>query len=268
MLLKMARPKMSKDQRDTVQRQFLCSKHGDWKDWMRTNEKVSYRRALICKSLCLRICFAKNLSHDSSRNALQYSLRAQEMPRKPKRTEEWERRADERFEAQADQAVPTSKTTKVSKVTDVVDATVKEEPEKPEKPKAQHRKKCEAVDDILSQNSTVGSLEVLNAWGHGVSQDTDGAKCGGYKDGLGDFVAMDAQEGPSRNEVASLAFGHDSVRGAYEELGAAGFYELKGSSYVNPHEGVLSEAPGFLKQKALLLVDCAFPNCSCCSSML
>lgn len=190
------------------------------------------------------------------------------MPRKPKRTEEWERRADERFEAQADQAVPTSKTTKVSKVTDVVDATVKEEPEEPEKPKAQHRKKCEAVDDILSQNSTVGSLEVLNAGGHGVSQDTDGAKCGGYKDGLGDFVVMDAQEGPSRNEVASLAFGHDSVRGAYEELGAAGFYELKGSSYVNPHEDVLSEAPGFLKQKALLLVDCAFPNCSCCSSML
>ena len=178
------------------------------------------------------------------------------MPRKLKRTEEWERRADERFEAQADGAVPTLKTTQVLKVTDAVDGTVKEEPEKPEKPKAQHRKKCEAVGDIPSQNSTVGPLELLNARGHGI-QDTDGAKCSGYKDGVGDFVATDGQEGPSRNEVASLAFGHDSVRGAYEELGAAGFYELKGSSYVNPHEDVLSEAPGY-QAKALSMVVALF----------
>ncbi|CAK9071533.1 unnamed protein product [Durusdinium trenchii] len=46
----------------------------------------------------------------------------------------------------------------------------------------------------------------------------------------------------SRSEVASEAFGHDSVRDAYEELGAAGFYASKGASYVNPHEPRLSEA--------------------------
>ena len=68
------------------------------------------------------------------------------------------------------------------------------------------------------------------------------SRCEGYTEGLGKFCAGEIGEERSRSDVASEAFGHDSVREAYQELGPAGFYELKGASYVNPHENVLSEA--------------------------
>ena len=54
--------------------------------------------------------------------------------------------------------------------------------------------------------------------------------------------AENSPSSSSRSQVASKAFGHESVRGAYEELGAAGFYAAKGASYVNPHEPCLTEA--------------------------
>ncbi|CAE7394493.1 unnamed protein product, partial [Symbiodinium sp. CCMP2456] len=46
----------------------------------------------------------------------------------------------------------------------------------------------------------------------------------------------------TRSELASEAFGHDSIRKAYEDLGAEAFYAAKGASYVNPHSEVLNEA--------------------------
>lgn len=49
-------------------------------------------------------------------------------------------------------------------------------------------------------------------------------------------------EASERSAVAAGAFGHGSVRGAYEALGAAQFYALQGACYVNPHEEVLAQA--------------------------
>uniref|UniRef100_A0A7S1AKF1 Methyltransferase domain-containing protein n=1 Tax=Noctiluca scintillans TaxID=2966 RepID=A0A7S1AKF1_NOCSC len=48
--------------------------------------------------------------------------------------------------------------------------------------------------------------------------------------------------GADRALEAHEAFGHDSIREAYGELGAVGFYAAKGAQYVNPHDVTLREA--------------------------
>lgn len=48
--------------------------------------------------------------------------------------------------------------------------------------------------------------------------------------------------GADRAMEAHEAFGHDSIREAYGELGAVGFYTAKGAQYVNPHDVTLREA--------------------------
>ena len=186
-------------------------------------------------------CFDENLCSTLFRP--QCGSRDAKMPRKVKRREEvqeWERQADKKFEGEEGRKA----TRERPEETPHAESLENLERRKKEK----KGKGDKEVRDTIPV-STESDLGLLNV-GDGVLQDA----CKGYTHGFGDSVALDDPgEGErSRSELASAAFGHDSVRGAYEELGAAGFYESKGASYMNPHEDVLSEARGFMRQKVLL----------------
>eukprot|EP00438_Fugacium_kawagutii_P001510 Skav202556 [mRNA] locus=scaffold2011:407621:408124:- [translate_table: standard] len=152
------------------------------------------------------------------------------MPRKVKRPEEWERRADEKFEAQSPEVT--------SKVRTVREGP--KEPREPQCPKSERGKK-EPISREQTDRELVPSVDRVP--GKDECCENDSA----------DFAILgDGEEERSRSDIASAAFGHESVRGAYQELGAAGFYELKGASYVNPHEDVLTEALQSLASGGLL----------------
>ncbi len=170
---------------------------------------------------------------------------AQGMPRKKREPrEEWERLADEKvLDSQAPSvSLPKRQPRqKAASVNTADDATPTVQPQRilP--------RELEEVHAI--QEGPQHKLQEFEEFSPGLmcegnsdAADLSTSRCEGYTEGLGKLSAGEIGEERSRSDVASEAFGHDSVREAYQELGPAGFYELKGASYVNPHENVLSEA--------------------------
>mmetsp|Transcript_97717 Transcript_97717/g.280757 ORF Transcript_97717/g.280757 Transcript_97717/m.280757 type:complete len:326 (+) Transcript_97717:110-1087(+) len=169
------------------------------------------------------------------------------MPAKKKRggvVEAWELNVDAKDEAK--HVEDTVNTRRKGKPGDNEDAEVR-------------RCKSDAAPEKEPHRCSVGSPAVELDELHGTTSCSNPLGCSGETtcheakldkvDEVADTEDVSVQEDASggcrseeRSVVAIEAFGHSSVRAAYSELGATGFYEVHGAEYRNPHSDELTAA--------------------------